>query len=137
MPVQGHRRRGARPAPVPASRVVCRSPVLGALAGDGAATPFNETILREIVQFNGLQQLELVTFLIKNAPKATEEYRKQAQRDRARNALLEEVRRRDDASRAGPTSVAGWFCVRLPAWTWVCTVRPVGRLAPAQRRVVV
>src|SRR5262245_47559344 len=89
---------------------------------------FSEYTLREIVSLTPSQQLELVKVLIKNAPKAKEEYRKQAQRYRARNALLEEVRRRYDASRAGRTSVAVWFCVRLPALTWVCTFRPVGRL---------
>jgi hypothetical protein len=47
---------------------------------------FNEGILRDIVLLTPLQQLSLVKFLLKD-PKAKAEYRNQAERYRARNAI--------------------------------------------------
>jgi len=55
-------------------------------------SPFNENILREIVQLTPTQQLELVRLLVKD-PKAKSDYKKRAERYKARNALMEEARR--------------------------------------------
>jgi site-specific DNA-methyltransferase (adenine-specific) len=56
------------------------------------ASPFQERILREIVTLTAPQQLELVKLLLKD-PKAKADYRKRAERYKARNALLDEAQR--------------------------------------------
>lgn len=85
--------------------------------------PFSEGILREIVNLTHPQQLELIKALIKD-PTAKGAYRNQAERYRARNALI------DEAGSSG----AGLLAPRLSNRAWQECERPCEPEARHRRR---